>query len=325
MNLPIIIPCDKLSNEQYHNGEWEKQFCSSSTLKLLITSPKYAKYCMDHPEEKKETESMSQGSVYHSMLASLTNRGDVSDFEKEYLVFIPPVNKSTGQAFGYTSKAYQEAMQDALNLNPGKSICSEGEKKIAESMIDELLNGNPHLSPQVNNLIKIGTAEQSRFLEYEGQKFKYRTDLHTAKKIVDWKKTRFECPKTDKWDREIIKYNYHISAAFYQFFEFLLTGKWKDFYWIAQESEPPYDFNILSADEWTFEIDRADGEIIQMHTGGMMFQKLLDYYILCAERNQWPGYSIFIKPNWIGQRIAYPTVPGYYQNQQFEFFDNPNK
>lgn len=323
MDLPLILPCDKLSNEQYHHGEIEKQFCSSSTLKLLMTSPLYARYCMDHPEEKKESESMSQGSVYHAMLASLTNSGDLSDFEKEYYIFEAPVNKSTGQAFGWTSKAYQEALMDAQLNNPGKIACSQDEKSLAEAMIDHLSNGNPHLSPQVNQLIMIGTAEQSRFLEYQGQKFKFRTDLHTAKKIIDWKKTKFECPKPEKWDKEVIKYNYHISAAFYQFFEFILTGKWKDFYWIAQESEPPFDFNILSADEWTFKIDRSDGEIIEMKTGGMILNKLLDYYILCSERNEWPGYSIFIKPNWIGQRIAYPTVPGWYENLSFEFFDNP--
>ena len=322
MNLPLILPCELLTNDQYHNGEQYKPFCSSSTLKLLMTSPLYARYRMDHPEENKESEAISQGSVYHAMLASLTNSGNLSDFEREYYIFEPPINKSTGQAFGWTSKAYQEALMDAQTNNPGKIACSADEKSLAESMIDHLLHGNPHLSPQINQLIKIGQAEQSRFLEYQGQGFKYRTDLHTAKKIVDWKKTKHECPKPEKWDKEVIKYNYHISAAFYQFFEFILTGKWKDFYWVAQESEPPFDFNILSARDWTYGIDHSDGEIIEMHTGGMMLNRLLEYYILCCERNEWPGYSIFIQPNWIGQRIAYPKVPGWYENQMFEFFDN---
>jgi hypothetical protein len=188
-------------------------------------------------------------------------------------------------------------------------------------MIDMLLNGNSHLSPQVRNLIKIGKAEISHFCEYQGQKFKYRTDLKTAKKIVDWKNTKLESPKPENWSREVIKYNYHISAAFYQFFEFLLTGVWKDFYWIAQESEPPYDFNILSAQYWTYDIDHQDGNVIEMHTGAMMFQNLLEYWILCCERNEWPGYSIFIKPNYLGQRIGFPRIPGWYENNNLDFFD----
>jgi len=48
---------------------------------------------------------------------------------------------------------------------------------------------------------------------------------------------------------------------------------------------------------------------------------LLEYWILCCERKEWPGYSIFIQPNYLGQRIAFPTVPGWYEQQSFEFFD----
>ncbi len=318
MELPFVN--GTINNEDYHNAETFKEFCSSSVLKLMMVSPKYARYCIDHPE-KKESEAMSQGSVYHSMLASLTNCGDLSGFENEYFIFNPPKNPSTGEYYGFNSKAYQVAREFAIKENEGKLPCSEAEKHTAQSMIDELLNGNPHLSRTVKHLIEIGSAEQSHFLEYQGQKFKYRPDLKTTKKIIDWKKTRIEYPKPEKWNREIIKYGYHISAAFYQFFEFLLTGKWKDFYWIAQEDEPPYDFLIHSAAEWTYNIDHSGRQIVEMNTGALMLTKLLDYWILYCERDQWPGYSIFLQPDWKNQRISYPSVPGWYQQQMFEFFD----
>ncbi len=317
MTLPMISKPGEIPNETYHNGENYKEFCSSSNLKLMLTSPKYARYALDNPKEI-ESEAKSQGSVYHSMLASLTNRGDLSEFNQEYFIFDPPKNPKTSQPYGFTTKAYQEAVESEMQTNNGKLPCSENEKKVAESMIDELLNGNPHLSPKVKYMIKIGIAEQSHFCEYMGQKFKYRTDLKTDKKIVDWKKTRLGFPKPDVWSREIIKYNYHISASFYQFFEFVLTGKWKDFYWIAQESEPPYDFLIHNASEWTYD---HSGGVVEMNTGALQFTKLLEYWILCSERNQWPGYSIFLQPDWKGQRIGYPGVPGWYKNQMFEFFD----
>jgi len=320
MKLPFISGPNKITNEDYHNTEPHKEFCSSSMLKLLMVSPKYAKYCLDNPKPQ-ESEAKSQGSVYHSILASLTNKGDQSEFEREYFIFTPPKNPRTNESYGFSTKAYQEAVECEMQSNSGKLPCSDNEKKIAESMINELLNGNPYLSPTVNHIIKIGTAEQSHFLEYLDQKFKYRTDLKTDKKIVDWKKTKLGSPKPEAFEKEIVKYNYHISAAFYQFFEFMLTGKWKDFYWIVQESEPPFDFLILSSSNWTYQINHSDGGTVEMNTGAMMFQKLLDYWILCCERNQWPGYSIFLQPDWKNQRIGYPDVPGWHKNQMFEFFD----
>jgi len=320
MKLPFISKPGEISNNDYHNSPEYAEFCSSSMLKLMLVSPKYARYKIDNPDKDDQTEAMSQGSVYHSMLASLTNHGDLSEFEREYFVFTPPKNPTTGSSYGFATKAYQEALTDATASNQGKEACSEDQKKIAESMIDELLHGNPHLSPTIRNLIKIGQAEQSHFLEYQGQKFKYRTDLKTAKKIVDWKKTKLESPKQDKFSREIDKYNYHISAAFYQFFEFILTGTWKDFFWVVQESEPPFDFLIHSTSEWTYNIFHKEGTV-EMMPGAMRFQKLLEFWILCSERKEWPGYSIFIQPDWKKQRIAFPEIPGYTLKNDFEFFE----
>jgi len=319
MTLPFVSKPGEITNDAYHNSPEYADFCGSSMLKLMLISPKYARYALDNPE-KRESEAMSQGSVYHSMLESLTNTGDMSGFERDYFIFAPPKNPSTGNPYGFGTKAYNETIESESASNAGKLPCSEGEKQIAESMIDELLNGNPHLSPTVRYLIKIGQAEQSHFTEYQGQKFKYRTDLKTAKKLVDWKKTKFESPKPDKWEREIIKYNYHISAAFYQFFEFLLTGIWKEFFWIAQESEPPFDFLIHNASGWTYNIDHSDGAI-EMNTGAIQMNRLLEYWIICSERKQWSGYSIFLQPDWKGQRIGYPSVPGWYEKQTIDFFD----
>ncbi len=96
--LPYVSDPNEISNEDYHNAEQFLEFCSSSNLKLMMVSPKYARYCLDHPE-KRESEAMSQGSVYHSMLTSLTNKGDLSEYENEYFVFDPPKNPSTKKSF----------------------------------------------------------------------------------------------------------------------------------------------------------------------------------------------------------------------------------
>jgi len=163
-------------------------------------------------------------------------------------------------------------------------------------------------------------AEQSHFLEYQNQKFKYRPDVKTSKKLVDWKKTRLEFPKPEKWEREIIKYNYHISAAFYQFFEHEITGKWKSFYWIVQEEAPPFDFLIHNSSDWGFRVNQS-GEI-DMGFGAIQFIKLLEQWIYCAERNEWPGYSAFIQPDWKDYRIAETEVPGYYMKKDINFYND---
>jgi len=58
-----------------------------------------------------------------------------------------------------------------------------------------------------------------------------------------------------------------------------------------------------------------------MGIGAQMLNSLLEYWIICSEKNQWPGYSIFLQPDWKGQRIGYPVPPGWYNQQSFEFFD----
>ena len=61
----------------------------------------------------------------------------------------------------------------------------------------DILDGSPpcstfslsliHISKQIRQILKWGKAEVSHFVEYEGCKFKYRPDVETAKKIIDWK------------------------------------------------------------------------------------------------------------------------------------------
>jgi len=329
MKQPILpFTLNDLPNEEYHNGEDFKEFCSSSVLKKMQISPKFAKHCLDNPIEL-NTAATSQGSVYHSMLASIANHGNAeTGFNKEYFVFAPPKNMTTGKSYGFASQAYQDALMCAKAEAGEREACSEGEKQIAESMIDELLNNNPHLSPQVRNLLKIGKAEQSHFLDYQGRKFKYRTDLKTANKIVDFKKvgdpvkTKRGACKPDKFDKEIIKFGYGISAAFYQFFEHEYSKRWKSFFWIAQESEPPFDFTILGADNYAYKISNEDGvQYVEPGTDAMILTKMIDQWCLCHDTKLWPGYSVFIQPDNWNKRIGFPNVPIYHQRQDYQFYN----
>ena len=318
MNLPYISGPNEIPNEEYHRGEAYRDYISSTSLKHYQISPKYARWAQLHPEDK-QTPAMMEGSVYHDLLASLTNFGD--DREWGWVSFDkPPINLKTGRPYGEDSQAYQIELDFFRQQNPGKQICPPYMIQQAQNMVGELLTGSRELSPDIEHLIKIGKAEQSHFCEYQGGLFKYRTDLKTARKLVDWKKTRIELPKADQFQKVIVDYGYHISAAMYMFFEHEVTGVWKKFYWVAQENEPPYDFMILDSSEWTWEIGRG-GEIVPK-VGALEFIKLMEQHLICLEDQYWPGYSIFCQPDWKGHRIGLPEVPGWYNKQSSYSFYN---
>jgi len=250
------------------------------------------------------------------------------------------VNEKTGKPYGYDSKAFQDAYNSFQAENPDKTICSQTEVDLAYVMVNELTKGNRHLSDDINYLLKHGKAEQSHLVEYEGLMFKFRPDLETKKKIVDWKTCGFEVPKAENFSRQIVKFGYHISAAFYQYFDWLESGIWRSFYWVAQEKEPPYDFNIIDASNWTWQIHdisvkndlilleeeqqyviETERQIVVPKAGALLFLKLLMQYIECVKSNTWNGYSIFTPPDWKGRRIAISEVPKYETIKTVTFFN----
>jgi hypothetical protein len=319
LQLPIVSSPNGISNEDYHRGEQWSDFLSSTGLKHYLISPKYYKWAKEHPKEI-GTEAAIKGSVYHEMLASYVNKGDFSDFENNFFVFEPPINPKTGNAYGYTTKAWEEAYEYQCGQNPGKEVCTTKEVGMANNMIDELLSGEFQKSKDVLHLIKHGEAETSHFLEYEGAKYKYRTDLKTSKKIVDWKTVPLGMAHPDEFPKQIKNFGYHISAAMYQFFERMVTGKWKKFYWIVQEKEPPYDFMIHDSSEWTWNIIKDDDEYVEPKIGAQIFLMLCELHTHCLETQRWPGYEVFVEPDWKKHRIALPEVPGYLRNKMFNYY-----
>jgi len=311
---PTII--EKLDNLVYHHAEEFKKYYSSSQIKNYLISPKYARYTWLHPEQK-QTEAMAFGSVYHSILES-----QVNGTEMPYVAFAGPINPSTGKPYGTDTGKYRDGEAVFMAENPGKMVCSINQLNTANEMIEQLRNGNSNLSPVVNTFIKNGKAEQSHLVEYQGGLFKYRTDLKTRNLIVDWKTTTIEGPKPEEFERSIINFGYHISAAMYQFMEKLVTGKWKKFYWVVQEKEPPFDFTIIDSSAWSWDINTYDGvQTIEPGPGAVIFMKLLEQHLICLERNDWPGYSIFTQPDWKSRRIATPEPPAWYRNKMFNFIN----
>lgn len=317
MHLPAIIY--DLPNEQYHRGDIYKDFISSTQLKKYAVSPKYAKYCLENPIEINMEASM-KGNVYHSILSSITNTGCMDEFYNEYFVFDPPINHITGCSYGIETKKYRDAYEQAISDNPEKESTSKAEVDLANTMIYELLNNCGSTSESVNQLIQWGKAEISHFCEYEGNKFKFRTDLKTNRKIIDWKTISSANLHEDTICKQIIQFGYGISAAFYQFFEHEITGNWPEFYWVFQQKNPPYDAIIVSAERWAYKL--MDDGSIQKGISALRFEEFLSCHIECTKKKEYKGAEIFVQPNYKGRRIMVADVPGYEKSKYRAFYND---
>lgn len=314
INLPLIDM--NMSNEDYHRGEWQKEFISSTTMKNYLVSPKFFKYSLSHPKQISQSAAI-QGSIYHSMLESMVNNGCIDGVFEEFFVFDAPVNPKTGQPYGSSTKAYIEEYELQRENNNGKTPCAQEEIETAKAMVNALLNECGQTSDMVNYLIDKGTAEVSFFAEYEGCKFKFRTDLITKMKIVDWKSIAADDLHEDTVNKQIQKMNYGFSAAFYQFFHHLLTGQWVEFLWVFQQKSAPYDAVMVSAADWAYSVDYT-GQVVK-GPSAIEFENILARHIECSKSGYFPGAECMIAPT-NGYRVMYASVPNYKRKSIINYY-----
>lgn len=301
-----------LSNEQYHKGEKERQYLSSSLLKKYLISPKAYRHAVDNPGEE-QSDALRFGSLFHDLMASCaTHSGDefaaIRQWEQGIAVFTPPVNEKTGQPYGTATKAYKEAYGAFLQASDGKTIASQEEVDTATHMAMSLIGGCGATSEQVRKLLRWGRPEVSHFIEYEGCKFKWRPDRETRRKIVDWKTVSTDDLSERSINAQIARYGYDISAAFYLFMEHERTGTWKQFYWVFVSKQPPYDAVMVDASKWTYDYDPDSGTVLPQ-VGAIKMRALLDLHIKCTREQNWPGAEIYIPESDNGMRIMCPVPP----------------
>lgn len=299
-----------LSNEAYHRAAPYSEYLSSSQLKVYSRSPKAAKFALDNPVEEK-SDALRLGSLFHDLMACMAEHNGEWDAVKHwrfhYAVFEPPLNPK-GQPFGKTTKTYLEAYANFEKENADLIIATQEELNLAYDMCHSLWCKSGATSEQVRKLLKWGMPEVSHFIEYEGLKFKWRPDLETKAKIIDYKTIATDDLSERSINAQIAKYGYDISAAFYLFFDHLQTGKWKRFYWIFVSKQPPYDAVMVDASKWTYDYD-PDTDIVMPQVGAIKFKALLDLHIQCKRKNEYPGSEIFIPKADNGLRIMCPTPP----------------
>lgn len=315
MTNPVI---HGLSNEQYHHGEEERQYLSSSLLKKYLISPKCYKHFIDNPTEEK-SDALRFGSLFHMAMEKFQQYGTIDAFYDCVAIFTPPKNDKTGQPYGTTTKAYAEAYNQFLADNQGKEIATLEEVQLIDDMVGTLVRPSVGgaTATQVLKLLKWGKPEVSFFYETEdGIKLKVRPDLLTRKKIIDWKTTTSDDLTEEAINRTILKYGYHISAAMYQYVVHEITGKWLDFILVLVSKVAPHDCVMVDMCNYSYRY-YPEVDMVSMGPGAMEFKKLLDLHIKCTKENHWPGAEQAIPDN-NGVRILEIQPPRYYSNRFIE-------
>lgn len=244
-----------VTNDSYHS---QKDFISSTSLKNFTSSQLYFKTEMEKPKESKPH--FDFGNILHTLVSSFHPKGIA--FEEEYAIFTAPVNEKTGKPYGADTIKMQEAKAEALSNADGKLLCSDEDKRVAEIMVAKFFHDTEHPSFEFfNKCFLRGIPEVSYFAKdfIEGVNVRVRPDLDGGISasgrsfIIDYKFVE----DVEKFPYIIDDYGYDISAAMYT----EVKKKWMrevkgidepevDFYWVVQEKKAPYDWIVVSAENF---------------------------------------------------------------------------
>lgn len=231
----------------------------SQLWRLHEGSPEKFMYAEEHPEEP--TPALIFGQMVHKLVL------EPETFTDEFAV-APDVDRRT--------KDGKAAWALFAEMNEGKTIVKAEDYDTACAMRNALMEND-----LVMKLLS-GKHEVPLFWtdEMTGEKCKVRLDCFTPLTngaiVIDYKSTNDA--STESFMRSAVNYGYDFQAAMYSEGVKKVTGKDAVFYFIAQEKEPPYAFNVLAAD------DRF------VKRGFGIFRELIGTYHECKVSGNWYGY-----------------------------------
>lgn len=232
---------------------------SRSQLWKLKESPEKFIYAEQNPEEP--TPALVFGQMVHKLIL------EPETFEEEFVI-CPEVDRRTKEG-----KAVWSAFIEAA-----------GEKAIikAEDYDKAMAMKNALLEIDLVTKLLSGKHEVPLFWDDEltGERCKVRLDCFTPLSdkvlIVDYKTTADA--GTEAFVRSAINYGYDFQAAMYTEAVKRTMDKDAIFIFIAQEKEPPFAVNVLSADP------------LLVQRGYDTFRELLGIYHDCKTSGNWYGY-----------------------------------
>ena len=230
---------------------------NKSTLWEMRKSPAHYKYLLDHPAA--DTPALRFGRALHA--AVLTPTAYKRDFR-----IAPDVDKRTK-----SGKEVYAAWLDSLPAG-AEEISAEDARIITEMV--KSIKGNT----EAMNLLRKTRREMPLFWadQLTGLKCKCRVDAYNGSFAVDLKTTTDASSRA--FQRDAIKYGYHVQAAHYLDGIRAAKGMTPDWFFITIEKAEPYAVHIFKVSDQFIEY----GEYIR--------DELLQKLKRCIETDSWTGY-----------------------------------
>ena len=240
-----------ISNDAYH----AHSAISSSNCKDLLISPWLYKAKCD--TQSTPTAAMEFGTMFHTMVL------EPDTMQDRYFVADKPKRNT---------KMGKEEYEHLNQIRGDRTWLSIADFKKAEAMraaIDQ--------NTVVKHLLSGGKAEQSVFWadQVTGTLCKARPDYLNVEQgyIVDLKTTSsLACENAFKSTVE--RYQYHLSAAFYQYGVMQATGREMDFFFVVVETSAPHNYGLY----------KLGGDLLKQ--GYELFTEALRIYSKAKEKNR---------------------------------------
>lgn len=204
-----------IDHDKYHEGIG----LSSTTVKKALGS--YNSFMQPYPD----SEAFSFGRAFHAALL------EPDIFAKNYILEPDiPLNKN--------SNAYKEQFAAWLETANGKEVINRNDWALIDGMKNSALK-HPHFPATFDaEVMAITTCPDTGVLK------KCKSDMF-AGEIIDIKSTSGEVSAAE-FMRDIIKWKYHVSAAYYQDIIHAVTGAWMDFTLMPVSKKAPFDCQMYT-------------------------------------------------------------------------------
>lgn len=231
-------------------------YASASKIKQVIKSPSHFK----NSGSFSVTPDMEMGTAFHSVILEPEKKG----------VFYSEDVRSNGKIY----KADVEANPDKLVLTSQRGI-------LLDLMVSKLKGTEVHK----RMLAGKGAAEVTVIGQIDNTPVKCRIDrikfiklAQVAASIIYDLKTIATMPSDEAgFYREIIRWGYHIQAAWYLDMARAAGLNPKMFYFVFVEKTAPYHYFVVHLSEWMLE------------EGRRLAYKGFDRYVECMESGEWPS------------------------------------
>jgi hypothetical protein len=295
-----VLVADDMPNEVYHKDF--PDYISSTTLKKYRLSGLH--FQQEQEDGFPKSPALLLGTLWHDVITSKHKSGRYN-WEDEYVIFHPKINEKTGKPYGEDTEVQKAHRLEALSSAEGKTVVSKAQVDTALIMADNIFANPDHPSYEFfMKAFNAGTPEVSYFIDdfYKGINIRIRPDLDIGKVIFDYKSFG---RSIEEFPRAITEMGYDISAGMY------VEGKREyyrrehgvevdeiRFFWVVQESNPPYDWAIFSAEHF-------------LESGIDKFYKCLERHHYCKETGVYFGVASTIAD----KNGIFRPEPAYYQKQ----------